>query len=311
MTDRPDSGLWAIELTVPLTALAAFEDALSPWAVATAEFELHPASNPLSPAELWRLQVLTAAPPDRRAITDLARATAAALDIPLPVLIVHRLPDADWVARTNRLLAPVRAGRLFVHGTHHRGTRPPGAVSLCIDAGPAAGTGRHEPTRGCLLALDRLARRQAVRRVLDIGTGSGILAIAAARLWHAPVTAVDLDPTAVRVAQANAARNGVRSLVRVVEADGVRTARVRRDAPYDLVVANLLSGPLCVMAADVRRVLAPGGIAVLAGLLGAQQAEVLAAYRGRGFHLVRRIVLGAWTTLVLRRGPSVNRRAAR
>jgi ribosomal protein L11 methyltransferase len=170
---------------------------------------------------------------------------------------------------------------------------------LRLDAGLAFGSGEHASTRGCLMALERVAARRRPRRVLDLGTGSGILAIAAAKRLRVPVLATDLEPWSVRVAADNARLNGVAPLVRAVLADGWRNRVVRARAPYDLVFANILARPLCAMAGDLAAHLAPGGTAILAGLLGAQARMVLAAHRRAGLRLAARLDVAAWTTLVL------------
>ncbi len=295
---------------MPFPALAAFEDALAPFAAAITSFEAVAGADPLRPAPSWRLQVLMDAPPDRAALADLAAETARVLHLPPPDLDYFPLPEADWIAETNRLHAPVRAGRYLVVGSHIEDPPRAGAVLLRIDAGHAPGTGRHEPTRGCLLALDRLAKARRFRRPFDLGTGTGILAIAMAKTWRVPVLASDLDPISVAVARENVQMNGVAGLVRCVEADGWRPRAVTAAGPFDLVTANLLAGPLRALARDCGRSMTPGGIAVLSGLLSRQQGGVLAAYRAQGFRLLWCTPLGDWTTLVLAKGQARKRDGA-
>ncbi len=170
-----------------------------------------------------------------------------------------------------------------------------------IDAATAFGTGEHPSTRGCLIALAELARRQPIRAPLDIGAGTGILSLAAAKLLRRRVLASDVDPGSVAVARHNAARNGVAGLVRVSRASGYRGQALRRRG-YDLILANILARPLAVMAAGLARHLAPGGHAVLSGLLRRQEPIVLAPHRGLGLALEQRIVIDGWSTLVLRAG---------
>lgn len=206
-----------------------------------------------------------------------------------------------WLARTQASFPAVRVGRRFyVRGTHDEGRVPAGAVGLTLDAGLAFGSGEHGSTRGCLRALEVVARLRP-RRVLDLGTGSGILAMGAAKLLHRAVLATDIEPWSVRVAGQNAAANGVGRLVRVALADGWRTPAVRAGGPYDLVLANILARPLCRMAGDLAANLAPGGRAVLAGLLDWQARWVMGAHRRHGLVLERRFVEGAWVTLVVRK----------
>jgi ribosomal protein L11 methyltransferase len=178
---------------------------------------------------------------------------------------------------------------------------PAGLIAVEIDAATAFGTGEHPSTRGVLLALDSLARRRRFRRPLDIGTGSGILAIAAAKRLRRRVLASDVDCAAVRVAAHHVRRNGVAGQVRVICAPGYRSHAVRR-AQYDLILANILARPLALMARDLARAIAPGGVAVLAGLLERQEALVVAAHRAQGLALERRLVIEGWSTLILRNG---------
>jgi ribosomal protein L11 methyltransferase len=213
----------------------------------------------------------------------------------------ERVPDRDWLAENRRAFPPVRIGRFFVHGSHRKGPAPAGMIALEIDAATAFGTGEHPSTRGCLLALDALARRRRFRRPLDIGTGSGVLAIAAAKLLHRRVLASDVDCAAVRVAAHHVRRNGLARGVRLLCAPGYRSRAVGR-ARYDLVFANILARPLALMARDLGRAIMPGGVAVLAGLLTRQEAFVLAAHRAQGLALERRLVIDGWSTLILRAG---------
>lgn len=224
---------------------------------------------------------------------DLAAAAAGGA-----VLALNETPIAerDWLAENRRAFPPQRIGRFLVHGSHWREAPPPGARAIEIDAATAFGTGEHPSTRGCLLALDRLARRRRFQRPRDIGTGSGILAIAAAEALRRPVLASDLDPGAVAVARHQARRNGLADLVRTAARGGAG-----RSGGHDLVFANILARPLMLMARDLARIVAPGGVAILAGLLRRQEAGVLAAYRVQGLVLDRRIVIDGWSTLVLRK----------
>ena len=217
----------------------------------------------------------------------------------------ERLPERDWLAENRRDFPPQHIGRFFIHGSHWHEPALPSTIAIEIDAATAFGTGEHPSTRGCLLAMDRLARnRRRVHRPLDIGTGSGILAIAAAKRLHRPVIAGDIDAEAVRVARHHARRNGLTAQVRVVRAAGYRSRALRRRR-YDLIFANILARPLALMARDLKRALAPGGVAVLAGLLRRQEPLVLAAHRAQRLALVRRLVIEGWSTLILHSGSEV------
>jgi ribosomal protein L11 methyltransferase len=209
------------------------------------------------------------------------------------------LADSDWLAMALSGLPPVRAGRFFIYGVHDRGRVPPNTVNLRIEAGAAFGTGHHGTTVGCLLAFDALLKAERFSRVLDVGTGAGVLAIAADRTGSAVTRGTDIDPVSVRIARENAVVNAAAS--RFTLADDLRAPLVRREAPYDLVFANILALPLVGLAQEIRGALRPGGVAILSGLLRPQARMVLAAYLSRGFRLQRRIGRDAWATLVLRR----------
>lgn len=229
----------------------------------------------------------------------LALVTAAAGGT-LVALAEETLPARDWVTENQLSFPPLQVGRFFIYGSHYRGRPPSGAIGIAVDAATAFGTGEHPSTRGCLLALECLARHRRFRRPLDIGTGTGILSIAAAKLLRRKVLAGDIDPGAIHVARHNAARNGVRRFVQSRRASGYRD-RVLRKSRYDLVLSNILARPLALMAADLARRLAPDGRAVLSGLLRRQEAIVLAPHRGCGLVLDNRLVIEGWSTLVIRR----------
>jgi ribosomal protein L11 methyltransferase len=296
-------GLWAIRVRLPAAHVAAAETALEPLGVALSSFEVDGGA-------IWTVEALSESEPDRRAVQSLLKAAA------MPPATIRYVPPRNWVAQSQRLLAPIRAGRFFIHGAHFRGKPPAGTIRLEIDAGLAFGTGRHETTRGCLLELDRLARTgRRVQRPLDLGCGSGILALAMARLWRVPVLAADNDDQATAVTRDNARINGTADLVRVVKSQGFAAAPLRH-APFDLIVANILAKPLCRLAPGFARHLAPRGLAILSGLMVEQEEEVTAAQQRQGLMLARRRRLGDWSVLVFtkpvkrkRRSPSGNRRS--
>ena len=209
------------------------------------------------------------------------------------------LADADWLAMALSGLPPVRAGRFFIYGAHDRGLAPVNAVNLRIEAGAAFGTGHHGTTVGCLLAYDALLKQRRFARVLDVGAGTGVLAIAAAKTGSPVAVGTDIDRPSVRISRENAILNQANA--RFVHASGLGHRLVRAHAPYDLVFANILAAPLVMLAQDIKGALRPGGTAILSGLLRSQARRVLAAYRSRGFVLVRRLNRDAWTTLVIRR----------
>jgi ribosomal protein L11 methyltransferase len=244
----------------------------------------------------WRVAMHFRAAPDEKMIRALT--AAAAGNAAAKTLRFERVAAKDWVRESLAGLAPVTAGRFTVHGAHDRARIPFNRIGIEIEAALAFGTGHHGTTRGCLLALDSLCKsRGGNQRILDLGTGSGVLAIAAARALRQPVLATDIDGDAVRVARANVAFNRAGGFVAVIKAAGVTAAKLRERAPYDLVLANILLRPLQRLAAPLMRLTAPGARVVLSGLLPSQANAVIAAYHG--LKLERRIDLDGWTTLVL------------
>jgi ribosomal protein L11 methyltransferase len=211
------------------------------------------------------------------------------------------LPDADWIKLSQEGLPPVRAGRFFVYGAHDAGQVPPAVIPMRIEAGLAFGTGHHETTALCLAALSDLARRRRFKRVLDLGCGTGLLAIGAAKLWRRCVIASDIDPVAVGVTKENARANGEAPFVRAVTADGLTHPIIRERAPYDLIVANILASPLTMLAPSIVRSLAKGGMLLLSGLLTNQENLVVSFYTPHGLILRARHRDGPWSALVLER----------
>jgi ribosomal protein L11 methyltransferase len=212
-------------------------------------------------------------------------------------ITVAPLPDQDWIKLSQEGLPPVRAGRFFVYGAHDAGQVPHGVIPMKIEAGLAFGTGHHETTALCLAVLSDIAKKRRFRKVLDLGTGTGLLAIGAAKLWKRPVLASDIDPVAVEVTRENARANGVAPLVRALTADGLTNPVLANGAPYDLLIANILAGPLTQLAPSIQRALAPGAMLVLSGLLRNQEDLVLSFYQSLRFKTVRR--MGPWSALVL------------
>jgi len=214
-------------------------------------------------------------------------------------VMVEKLADADWLAMSLSGLPPVRAGRFFVYGAHDQGIVPKNTVNLKIDAGAAFGTGHHGTTVGCLIAFDELLKRERFERVLDVGCGTGVLAIAAAKTGSKVAVGTDIDQPSVRIANENAKLNMADA--RFVHAFGLNDRKVRGQGPYDLVFANILAPPLVSLSQDIKSALSLSGVAILSGLLRTQERRVLAAYLSRGFILERRIHRDAWSALVLRR----------
>jgi ribosomal protein L11 methyltransferase len=213
----------------------------------------------------------------------------------------EEVPDIDWVAHSLEGLKPVRAGRFFVHGSHDRSLRPSSGIAIEIEAGLAFGTGHHGTTAGCLEVIERVVRREKPRSALDLGTGSGVLAIAVAKLAQIPVLATDIDPIATRVAGENARLNNASRLVHTVTATGFHHPVFSTAGPFDLIVANILARPLMKLAPDMARNLSAGGSLVLSGILDSQRDAVLAAYVGQRFRHVSTLHREGWTTLHLKR----------
>lgn len=285
---------WRVAVTVPAENAEAFEDLLSGSLPAVSVFGEDTDA-------VRQIEGFGPEEPDRAALAVELAVLARSCGIEEPDLTIEAIPPTDWLAATYEAFPPLRIGRFFIHGSHDRTPVPVGAIGLCVDAATAFGTGEHETTSGCLMALQRLAKRRQVRRILDMGCGSGILAFAAARLWRVPVLAVDVDTEAVRVARLNARANRVSAWVNAFAADGYRDRRVAAVGAYDLIIANILAQPLAAMAKDLAQNLAPGGAAILAGLLTGQQAQVLTAHRMQGLELEARLPVGNWPTLILRK----------
>ncbi len=252
-------------------------------------------------ADTWRIEGVREQGADHATLLSGLAVAALVSGHAAPAPGVAPVEAEGWLARTAAAFPEQPIGeRFLIRPTHAAPTRRWDRVVLTLDAGVAFGSGEHASTQGCLMAFAGIAHRRP-RRLLDLGSGSGILAMAAAKTLHRPVLATDIDPWSVRVIDENAARNGLKHFVRGRLADGWRHRRVAAEGPYDLVFANILARPLCQMARDLAGALDPGGTAILAGLLNTQARRVLAAHRRCGLRLERRIRVGAWTTLVLRR----------
>ncbi len=245
---------------------------------------------------LWDAGGLFDGKPDVAGLALLARLHGA------PDFVVARVEDRDWVAQVRAELTPVEAGRFVVFGGHDRDRVALNRIGLEIEAAQAFGTGHHATTQGCLTALDRLVQRGLVaRRVADIGSGTGVLAMAAASVWPARAVAGDIDPLATATARANVAANGLAGQVACVTAAGFRHPRLHAGAPYDLIFANILAKPLRRLAGDFATHHAAGGIAILSGILARQARGVTAVYRSWGYQLQETVRIEDWATLVLRR----------
>ncbi len=287
-----DKGLWRIGMSAPAAVADTFEAALEPFCTALSRTEAEDGR--------WRLEGLCGTEPDPALLAVALQLAAAAGSVATPDVRIEAVPPRDWVAENLADFPPIGIGRFFVHGSHFEGPLPPSRIALWVDPAVAFGSGRHASTSGCLQAIDRLSRRR-FGRPLDMGCGSGILAIAMAKLWRVPVMAADIDAASVGVTRTNARLNGVGNRVRAILADGYADPGVRRSRPFDLIVCNILARPLKRMARGLSVHLAPGGVAVLSGFLTRDANDVLAAHRATGLRLRRRITIDGWQTLILER----------
>lgn len=285
---------WAVTLKTHPDYMMIFSDALSEEALAASTYEIVEGVE-------WAVEAIFEVPPDLNELSVRVAVMAAALDIEAPALELTEVPHRDWLEHVYKGFPPIHAGRFFIYGSHVTESVPYGKIGLLVDAATAFGTGEHASTWGCLVALDEMARYLSPRRVLDMGCGTAILGMAAAKIWPVPVLATDVDPVAVQVSKQNIALNGLSARVKALVSDGYAHPAIHRNGQYDLILANILAPPLVAFSADLASVLAPGGRVILAGLLARQAPRVLAAHRRQGLHLVKKIIVGEWATLVLGR----------
>ena len=277
----------------PAEALGEALERLVPEPTGVGVFEVEDGSG------LWEVGAYFVEPPDEAGLALFAVMHGA------KPFVVSELPEVDWVAHVKRELAPVSAGRFFVYGSHDADSIPDGSVALLIEAAMAFGTGHHGTTLGCLKALERLASGGFIgENVVDIGCGTAVLAMAAARIWPNPVLASDIDAQAVDVARANVACNDLEGRVVCVEAAGFDAPELTAAAPFDLVFANILKGPLIGLAPDMADSIVAGGYAILSGILNEQADEIIEVYARNGFNLVQRDAIVEWTTLMLQKDPT-------
>jgi ribosomal protein L11 methyltransferase len=286
---------WRVVFDVPMSAAATAEESFTDLALAVSGFETDEKN------EIWTIDVLCADKPDEAEFMRRLSVIAKLHGFSAPSPRVEQVVQQDWLAAVARDFPPLSVGRFYVHGAHVVKPPPYGMIAIQVDAGAAFGSGEHGTTRTCLEALEWLARRHSFSRVLDLGCGSGILAIAAAKLWHAEVLAADIDSVAVRVSAENVRINRVSAQVKSVVSDGYASGEIKRRQPFDLIIANILARPLVSLAADLARALAPGGVAVLSGLLVDQETMVRSAHQLQGLRLHKRFVHQGWCTLVIGR----------
>ncbi|MBB4006132.1 50S ribosomal protein L11 methyltransferase [Allorhizobium taibaishanense] len=269
--------------------LLSFEFGEEDYAIATTEVD--------EKNDIWQASVYLMLYEEDEIRARVARAIAE----DYPDLAIEReiIPDIDWIAKSLEGLTPVRAGRFLVHGSHDRDKVRPHDLAIEIDAGQAFGTGHHGTTAGCLEMIDSVVRAKQPRNALDLGTGSGVLAIAVRKLVNVPVLATDIDPVAVRVARDNGRRNGVPAGIEWRTAPGFHSTAFAEYGPFDLIIANILARPLMKMAPQLVNHLAPGGSVILSGILASQRWKVIAAYNGAGLKHVRTLWRNGWVTIHL------------
>jgi len=247
--------------------------------------------------EHWALQVVFN-PTNEFTLQNKIKTFFKEKNLPLPEIMANPLPQEDWVFAVYKDFPPLTIGRFYVYGSHIQEAPPVGLIPLQIDAATAFGSGQHESTEGCLKALSLLSEEKAFTAPLDMGCGSGILALAMAALWKVPVFACDNDPEAVRVTRENACINHLEDLIKAQVSEGFSLLKNRT---FDIITANILAGPLCQMAGDAGKALVPGGYIILAGLLNRQAEDVIDAYRSIGTKLVDQLFIGDWSTLIMRK----------
>lgn len=282
--------VWRIEVIVPTGAEGAFAQALEVFGHSLSVFESGPRA--------WRVEVHGTEEPARAELEVALALAAASAGVSVPAVTVEALADRDWVAENQASFPPLEAARYFIHGSHVRGAPPANRRAIIIDAGAAFGTGFHATTRGCLLAIDAARRARPIRRALDLGCGSGILAFAIAKSSSATVIAADNDPVAVAVARANARRNGVQRRVRTMRSQGFDAGALRRQGPFDLIAANILLNPLVALAPSLACHLSGGGRLILSGVLAGQAAPLRRACVRAGLRPLRTLLIDGWATLI-------------
>ena len=303
--------IWKASFVVPYSVAEIFSEALesafSPEALAVSTSEAHPGEGPLVKTAsdwneveahgFWRVEALYEVEPDADALHALIAPIEDETGAKAEEFSVEPMPEIDWVTKSLEGLDPVRAGRFFIYGSHDADKVPAGIIRLLVDAGQAFGTGHHETTTGCLEFVSEVVQPGRRLNALDIGTGTGVLAIAIAKIARCNVLASDIDPVAVRVTKGNAGKNGVAPFVSAVTAKGFGHPALHARAPYDLIVANILARPLVSLAPAFRAHLKPGGTLILSGILRTQETMVTSALRMQGLFLRARKPRGDWVTL--------------
>lgn len=305
--------IWKASFVVPYSVAEIFSEALesafSPEALAVSTSEAHPGEGPLVQTAsdwneieahgFWRVEALYEDAPEAQVLRAILSPVEDETGIRAEEFVIAPMPEVDWVTKSLEGLDPVRAGRFFIYGSHDADKVPAGVIPLLVDAGQAFGTGHHETTTGCLEFISEVVQSGHRLNALDIGTGTGVLAIAIAKIAHCNVLASDINSVAVRVTRENAKKNGVAPFISAVTAKGFGHPALHARAPYDLIVANILARPLVSLAPAFRAHLKPGGTLVLSGILRTQETMVTAALRMQGLYLRSRRPRGDWVTLMV------------
>jgi len=286
---------WKVTFILPEIAAATAEQSFDDITLAVSGFETDEEKG------LWTFELLYGTKPDIEEVYRRLLVLAKLHNIMRPKPEMEKIEQVDWLAKVAQDFPPLAIGRFYVYGSHVTDAPPAASIPIKIDAGAAFGSGEHGTTRCCLEAFDWLGRRRSFKHILDMGCGSGILAIAAAKLWKTQVLAADIDPIAVRVSVGNVQINREQMNVTCVVSDGYASERIKRSGKFDLIVSNILARPLVQFAPDLAKNLAPGGFAVLSGLLTSQEQQVLSAHLMQGLKLKKRFVYNEWCTLVLER----------
>ncbi len=286
---------WRIDLIAPTLNSAIFEDILERHCAVVSSF-LIPSDN------RSRLQGISETLLNKNILYTELSEMASLLGVDISNVDVTPMKSRDWVADNLAEFPPIRVGRYYMYGSHIKGAVPSEAIGIRLNAGPAFGTGEHATTEGCLKAFDRLAKQgKRYNKILDMGCGSGILSIAAAKTWRLKIIACDIDPRAVQVASENAQVNGVQSLVFTQAGNGYETPIVKAEAPYDMIVSNILANPLCEMASALVKCLQPKGSVILSGFLTVDSRRVMANYIQFGLIFTTQINVNGWVTLIFRK----------
>ena len=290
--------LWWINFSVPNAHREIFEDFIEPYCLALSSFKDEKSNE-------WKIEGLTAADPNTNRISKKLEDHANKMGVSKPKLIFDLVPPKNWLTENLIDFPPVQIGRYYIHGSHIQPLALSGIIQLKLDSGSAFGSGEHATTEGCLRAMEYLARKFDFKKILDMGCGSGILAMAAIKTWHKPVVASDIDDEATRVTIKNAKKNGLKNLVRVTCGVGYSPVLVRKNAPYDLILCNILANPLVQMASDLSRHLDSDPkrhqFVILSGLLERDGNRVISAHRAQGLRLYRKIIINGWVVLVMTR----------